>query len=111
MQHDTLKETQSELGLLKLDQFANECSNFIDIVEKQSWFVNYITYYFAALLVNVILLALYVVQVISEHFPCLTKESYNITDEFELAFYGGLTVVIADVINTNLVEIYYRFQV
>lgn len=108
---ETCSMSHGDPELLKMGEFITECSHFVDAVERQSWIEHYIGYYLATLLVNVILIALYVVQVISEHQPCLTQDGYNITQKFEMSFKAGLFVLLADVANTNVVEIYYRFQV
>ena len=110
---DSINETLSEdeYPALKLDAFTTECNQFIMEVEKHSWYENYLCYFLFTLLVNVTLLALYAVQVIVDHQPCLNSESHNITQDFKMAFGIGLFVLIADVINSNLLEIYLRFQV
>ena len=99
--NDTLSE--SEYAILKMTDFTTECNNFITEVEKHSWYEHYFCYYLSTLLVNVTLLALYAVQVISDHQPCLNKESHDVTQDFKLAFSIGLCVLIADVINSNVI--------
>ena len=74
-------------------------------------FTKYSVYYSGTLLYNVHLLALYIVQVFSEHETCLTKSSNNITDSFHLAFMLGFVVLLLDFINSGILIIYFRFRV
>jgi len=56
------------------------------------------------------LLALYMVQVFSEHTPCLNKASDNFADVFRTAFILGFAVLVGDFINSAVLTIYFRFQ-
>jgi len=49
-------------------------------------------------------------MVVTEHTPCLSKSGRNITDGFELAFIIGLFVLLGDFINSNVLEILFRFK-
>jgi len=72
---------------------------------------NYMVYYFCQMLVNALLLSVYIVQALSEHHPCLSKNGHNITLRFEFSFKLGMLVLFIDSVNTSIVEIYYRFRV
>ena len=72
----------------------------------------YIGYYIASLLYNALLLAFYVIQVFSyHHVECLNRAGLNVTDRFEFMFKSGLVLLGADIVNTNMFNIYYRFKV
>ena len=42
---------------------------------------------------------------------CLTVKGHNVTDWFEFMFKSGLVLLGLDIVNTNMVNIYYRFKV
>ena len=72
----------------------------------------YIGYYIALLLYNALLLAFYVIQVFSyHHVECLNRAGLNVTDRFEFMFKSGLILLGADIVNTNMFNIYLRFKV
>ena len=58
-----------------------------------------------------ILLALYAVQVFSDHKSCTTRSGFEVTKSFEFAFQIGLIVLAVDGLNTNVVNIFLRFKV
>ena len=73
--------------------------------------MTYSVYYICSLLVNVLLTALYVVQVFTSHAACLSQTGNNITYHFEVAFYVGLVPLIAEILNSNIYAIYHRQKV
>ena len=72
--------------------------------------MTYIGYYVASLLFNSLLFVLYVVQVFSKHHPCLMKTGENITRRYQIMFAVGLALLGAEMINTNICNIYYRYK-
>lgn len=49
------------------------------------------------------------VQVFSEHTPCLNKVSDNFADVFKAAFRLGFAVLVGDLINSAVLTIYFHF--
>ena len=41
----------------------------------------------------------------------MTVKGHNVTDWFEFMFKSGLVLLGLDIVNTNMVNIYYRFKV
>jgi len=72
---------------------------------------SYTIHYSAQFVYNVILLAIYVVQVFIEHNPCLTKFDHNITDIFNLAFALGFLILLGDFTNSAFLSIYFRYMI
>ena len=82
---------------------------------QQAINVDYFVYYFAQLFYNVTLLALYSVQVFTEHPECLDPthhrhHKFNVTDTFDVAFLLGFVILLYDFINSNILVIVYRFK-
>ena len=48
--------------------------------------ISYIIYYTCTLLTNMVLLAMYVIQVFTEHHSCTTQNGRDITKGYVLAF-------------------------
>ena len=69
---------------------------------------SYPAYYASHLLVNVFLLSLYSIQMYIEHKPCTSSSGENITSDFKFAFGFGLFSLIAEVVNTQILAIYFR---
>ena len=72
--------------------------------------MSYLIYFTATLLFNMAILSIYVMQVFTEHHHCATRSGRNITEKFEFAFQIGFSILVIDVINTNLINIYLRFM-
>ena len=63
-----------------------------------------ISFYVTCLVCNVMLIALYAVQVYSPHQTCIVNGK-NITHHFDLAFRLGFAILIADFFNLNVVSL------
>ena len=59
---------------------------------------------------NLVLITLYLYMFCTRHQPCLSQSGRNITDTFELCFLLGLIISIADLLNSNLIEIIFSFK-
>ena len=70
--------------------------------------INYSVYYICNLLANAFMIGMYTVMAFTEHQGCYTRSGFNITTRFELAFKVGLFVLILEVINSNILGIYFR---
>ena len=57
------------------------------------------------------MLALYAVQVFSDHSHCTTRSGLEVTKSFEYAFFLGFGVLAVDGLNTNVINIFLRFKV
>ena len=68
-------------------------------------------YYFTKLFYNLILLALYIVQVFTPHQECLSLSGHNITDNFYHAFLLGFIVLAIDFFNSSFLSIYLHLKV
>ena len=64
-----------------------------------------ISFYLGCLVSNVILIALYTVQVLTPHQTCIVN-GVEITHQYDLAFRLGFAILIADFLSTNVVSIY-----
>ena len=64
-----------------------------------------ISFYLVCLVSNVMLIALYAVQVYTPHQTCIVND-VNITHHYDLAFRLGFAILIVDFINTNVVSLY-----
>ena len=64
-----------------------------------------ISFYLVCLVSNVILIALYTVQVLTPHQTCIVN-GVEITNNYDLAFRLGFAILIADFISTNMVSLY-----
>ena len=64
-----------------------------------------ISFYVVCLVSNVILIALYAVQVSTPHQTCIVN-GVEITHQYDLAFRLGLTILIADFFSTNVASLY-----
>ena len=67
-----------------------------------------ISFYLVCLVSNVILIALYTVQVLTPHQTCIVN-GVEITHQYDLAFRLGFAILIADFLSTNVVSLYVSF--
>ena len=67
------------------------------------------SFYVICLVCNVMLIALYAVQVYSPHQTCIVNGK-NITQHFDLAFRLGFGIVIADFFNLNIFSLFTSNQ-
>ena len=67
-------------------------------------------YYITNLLVNVFLLALYIVQLYAEHLQCVSESGRNVTSTFDFAFRFGFIVLACDTANSSILRIFFRFK-
>ena len=54
------------------------------------------------------ILALYIYQVYIDHNLCLSKSGVDIGDSFDFAFTTGLVVIAADMVNSDVLSVYFR---
>ena len=78
--------------------------------ERENICSEYILRYFVTMFWNVSLLSLYSVQVFTEHQPCLSPSSHDITETFELAFQLGFALRLLDFVNSEVLIHYIRFR-
>ena len=102
----SLQIGQSPKSLSKLDLTKDTWGCILNSTVR-----TYTCYYIMSLLYNVMLIALYVVQTFTSHQPCLTRHGHNITNGFVNAYGVGLTVIIVDTLNSNVMGIYFRHRV
>ena len=99
----------------KTSRLVDQINTFRDSIEsnrtKTMFFETYVAYYIASMFTTAFIVAFYVVQVFTEHYPCLTQTSKNITIDYELAFQLGLIVNLIDGVNTSCVNMHFRFRV
>ena len=66
-------------------------------------------YSLAKLLINVFLLSFYVVQVfLIDHIPCISRTGYDVTEHFEISLFVGFVVLIADIVNSTILTLYFQ---
>ena len=98
-------------GLITIiDQEASIVSEVSESVFALNWVLQYLTYFSCYLTCNVLLLALYAIQVFSEHSPCKTQSGADVTKSFEFAFNLGFTILAIDGLNTNVLNIFLQFK-
>ena len=73
--------------------------------------MSYAAFYTTNLLVNVILIAFYVVQIFTSHTECMTEDDSDITTYYELAFILGLAIFALELVTSNVFAIYFRFRI
>ena len=94
-------------GLITIiDQEASIASEVSESVFALNWVLQYLTYFSCYLTCNVLLLALYAIQVFSEHSQCKTQSGADVTKSFEFAFNLGFTILAFDGFNTNVLNIF-----
>ena len=54
------------------------------------------------------ILALYIYQVYIDHNLCLSKSGVDIGDSFDFAFTTGLVVIAADLVNSDVLSVYFK---
>ena len=98
-------------GLITIiDQEASIVSEVSESVFALNWVLQYLTYFSCYLTCNVLLLALYAIQVFSEHSQCKTQSGADVTKSFEFAFNLGFTILAIDGFNTNVLNIFFQFK-
>ena len=98
-------------GLITIiDQEPSIVSEVNQSVFALNWVLQYLTYFSCYLTCNVLLLALYAIQVFSEHSQCKTQSGADVTKSFEFAFNLGFTILAIDGLNTNVLNIFLQFK-